>query len=287
MDFLRHLFVPRHTNNFRARILHHSQLSILIFAILLFSILTFVVKKTNPEILGISYSITEEELLNYTNNARIQNGGNVLQLSGELSDAARRKAQNMFEKNYWAHFAPDGTSPWSFIKSSGYEYSYAGENLAKGFVSSQDVVNAWMGSPSHKENLLSSKYKDLGFAVAEGNLEGEETVLVIQMFGAPTGFVASETAPPQQVSVNKNSVDTSQKVSAEYSTQNNPMINSYSFTKGISIAFLIFVIVVLLLDLVIVERKKIPRIVGHNLDHIILITLFLIFILIESSRGIL
>jgi hypothetical protein len=291
MDFLSHLFIPRHTNNFRAKILHHSHISFLILIVSLFSLSVFLIKNTNPSVLGISYSINEAELLNYTNNARVQNGGTALELNEKLSDAARRKAANMLENDYWAHFAPDGTTPWSFIKAAGYEYGYAGENLAKGFVNSQDVVSAWMDSPSHRENLLSSKYKDIGFAIVEGKLQGEDTVLVVEMLGVSSGDKA--TVPEsayQAVSSEKEPVKNSeQKVSGTsyYPEGKNTLINSYSLTKSVSMVFLIFVITVLSLDLIIVERKKVPRIVGHNIDHIILIVLFLIFILLETNRGIL
>ena len=179
MQFFRHLFTPHHTNNFRAKVLHNNSLLILTLFVLVLSGTTYFIKTTQPTVLGISYSITDTELLNDTNQSRQANGQPALSMNSALSDAARRKAADMFQKDYWAHFAPDGTSPWSFIKAAGYGYSYAGENLAKGFVSSQDVVTAWMNSPSHRENLLSPKYKDIGFAVAEGKLQGEETVLVV------------------------------------------------------------------------------------------------------------
>lgn len=66
----------------------------------------------------------------------------------------------MFDENYWAHFAPSGKSPWDFILGSGYKFTFAGENLAKNFYNSQDVMNAWMASKvGHKENLLNSKYQ--------------------------------------------------------------------------------------------------------------------------------
>src|SRR5204863_2082531 len=130
---------------------------------------------------------------------RRQNGAGDLTISNELSRAASDKASDMFAKNYWAHNAPDGTTPWVFIKSSGYEYIYAGENLARGFTTSQSVVDAWMASPEHKENMLSKNYKNVGFAVATGNLNGEDTVLVVEMLGstnyAPPAVAASENKP--------------------------------------------------------------------------------------------
>jgi len=82
-----------------------------------------------------------------------------------------------------------------FIKSSGYTYALAGENLAKNFTDSGGVVNAWMASPTHRDNILKSGYRDVGFAIVNGVLNGEETTLVVQMFGSAT--VAQ--APPPQV----------------------------------------------------------------------------------------
>ncbi len=292
MQFLRHLFTPHHTNNYRSKILHNASLLVII---IVFSILSFsvsLVKHSKPEILGISYSINIQDLLTATNNARVQNNEASLVLSDKLSDAARRKAANMFQNNYWAHFAPDGTTPWSFIKSAGYDYSFAGENLAKGFTSSQDVVNAWMNSPSHRENLLSSKYKDIGFAVVEGKLKGEDTALVVQMFGSQAGTAELPTSKPtqriaseQQKTVEKSA--TSQVSGMYYQETPKPLFDSRLTTKSIGIVFLVLIVAVLLLDLIIVEKKKIPRIVGHNLDHVILLILFLVFIILESSRGIL
>ena len=100
----------------------------------------------------------------------------------------------MFAKNYWAHVSPDGTTPWVFIKSAGYSYVYAGENLARGYNTSQDVVTAWMASPEHKQNMLSSNYQNVGFAIVTGNLTGEDTVLVVEMFGS----TALAAAPSNQ-----------------------------------------------------------------------------------------
>lgn len=256
-------------------------------------------KQSRPEVLGISYTISEQDLLENTNKQRSLNGAAPLQLNSKLSDAARRKVSNMFEDNYWAHFSPDGTTPWSFIKAADYEYLFAGENLAKGFTSSSDVVNAWMNSPTHRENLLSSKYTEIGFAIQEGHLTGEDTVVVVQMFGKPLGVqgeqvAASPEAPNSQIAQESNTipvleseVKSEQQVILPEGNSYKPVISAQGATKSLSIVFLIFIITVLILDLVIVERRKIPRIVGHNLDHIIILILFLVFILLEKTGGIL
>lgn len=294
MNYFRHLFTPHHTNNFRAKILHNSSLLVLALLVLALSGGTYFVKTTHPAVLGISYSISENELLIDTNAARAANGQPALVMNSQLADAARRKAADMMARDYWAHFAPDGTSPWSFIKAAGYSYDYAGENLAKGFTGSQDVVTAWMNSPSHRENLLSSKYKDIGFAVVEGKLQGEDTVLVVQMFGAQTGAVSQvpvPTAAPQKVADTASNpvvVATTAPVQVVSGSQAvKPIINAPLATKYISGSFLVFIIAILLLDLAVVEKRKIPRIVGHNLDHVILLALFLLFILFATGHGIL
>lgn len=292
MNYFRHLLSPTHTNNYRAKVLSHSFLAAFVFAFILLSGVVMVGKQSHPQVLGISYSISENELLADTNQARTSKGLSPLILNSQLSDAASKKAEYMFEKNFWAHFAPDGTTPWSFIKTSGYQYIFAGENLAKGFTTSQEVVDAWMDSESHRDNLLSSKYKDIGFAIQEGNLTGEDTVLVVQMFGAP--YVQADrravAAPPVQ-QVAELPVDAElhapQVSAARHEVTASPMINTPTVTKSISVVFLIFIITILVLDLLIVEKKKIPRIVGHNLDHVIILILFLVFILIERSGGIL
>lgn len=299
MNYFKHFFTPHHTNNYRAKILHHSFLFVFIAAFLSLSCGVYVVKQSRPEVLGISYTISEQDLLENTNKQRSLNGAAPLQLNSKLSDAARRKVSNMFEDNYWAHFSPDGTTPWSFIKAADYEYLFAGENLAKGFTSSSDVVNAWMNSPTHRENLLSSKYTEIGFAIQEGHLTGEDTVVVVQMFGKPLGVqgeqvAASPEAPNSQIAQESNTipvleseVKSEQQVILPEGNSYKPVISAQGATKSLSIVFLIFIITVLILDLVIVERRKIPRIVGHNLDHIIILILFLVFILLEKTGGIL
>lgn len=292
MNYLKHLLVPHQTNNFRAKILHHSFLIVFVIGFLSLSCGVVIVKKSYPQVLGISYSINETQLLEETNKQRVMHGVEPLRLNPVLSQAASQKSHYMFEKNFWAHFAPDGTTPWSFIKSSGYEYLYAGENLAKGFTNSNDVVNAWMNSPTHRENLLSSKYKDIGFAIQEGSLTGENTVVVVQMFGTPLNSAENDnpvaSVPFQQIAQEAPAVSVkSEQSAAPLDLVSKPLINAQVTTRSLSVIFLFFIITVLILDLIIIEKKKLPRILGHNIDHLIILILFLVFILLERTGGIL
>lgn len=283
-QFLKHLFIPHNTNNFRPKLLHNSSIFVIILLLLAGTILVRGFQNISPDILGISYSITESDLFTQTNKARTDQGLAPLSQNAALSLAAKKKLQYMFEKNFWAHFAPDGTSPWSFIKSSGYSYSYAGENLAKGFTNSQDIINAWLASPSHRENLLSANYREIGFAIQEGNLQGEDTVMVVQMFGSQPGTAAvpqkiASAPKPKVQSLAVAPVVRKQKVVAS------PVVNSASVTKTVAIGALTLFLILLVVDIIIVNKRKIPRIVGHNLDHIILLAIFLLFLLLEVKGG--
>jgi len=164
-----------------------------LLAFFVFNLVLRVTSQSFPDVLGYATNIQVERLLAETNAKRAEVNLTPLTLNGQLSLAASRKATDMFAKNYWAHVAPDGKTPWDFIVGSGYKYTVAGENLAKNFQDSTGVVNAWMASPSHRDNLLKGTYREVGFAVVNGKLLGEETTLVVQMFGTrprPVGDAA-------------------------------------------------------------------------------------------------
>jgi hypothetical protein len=105
------------------------------------------------------------------------------------------KANDMAEKGYFAHTSPEGKTPWYWFKQAGYDYSYAGENLAVNFFESKDVAEAWMNSPTHRANIVKKDYTEIGIAVATGMYEGRQSVFVAQLFGTPMKGYASETRP--------------------------------------------------------------------------------------------
>jgi len=309
-EFLRHLFIPHHRNNYRGKILHHSTLFVLILFLTFSSFSSISLKHISKDVLGIAYSITDSDMLTYVNKARAENNLQPLVMNDVLAQAALAKGKDMFSKNYWAHFAPDGTSPWYFIRNSGYQYTYAGENLAKGFTDSKDVVDAWLASPSHRENILSDKYQDMGFAILEGSLQGEDTVLVVQMFGknpyteaaavpSENSFAAGqEVAPAIQEPILEKVVEQEsgdiasapqeagvQAAFEEHSVIAKPLINIAPIARIISIGLVSVLLFAFILDVFVIERKKIPRLVGHNLDHMMLFLLFLI-VLITQGIGV-
>jgi len=104
-------------------------------------------------------------LLALTNNERSDEGLQPLTLNDKLITSATDKCNDMVNRNYWGHFTPDGKSMDSFITKTGIRsFSKAGENLAIGQKSLDEVNNDWMNSPTHREAIMDSDYTDVGFA---------------------------------------------------------------------------------------------------------------------------
>ncbi|MBI1982060.1 MAG: hypothetical protein HYY87_00905 [Candidatus Levybacteria bacterium] len=274
-EFFHHLFVPRESNNHRAKLLSHQFLLFIVFLLFVGQFFLPVIKANFSDVLGVSTNISPQALLMLVNQKRQEQKLIPLTLDKQLSLAAGSKASDMFAKNYWAHNAPDGITPWSFVKESEYDYVYAGENLARGFTKSEEIVDAWMQSTTHRDNLLSQNYENVGFYAAQGRLLGEETTLVVAMFGSKNiNPLAKSSAVP------------SGEVFA-VSLERKPLINSFSFARSTGVAILLLFIVILVLDLIIVTRRKIVRLVGHNIDHILLLGIVLIFAVLFSKGVIL
>ena len=182
---MKELFIPTRKNKYKPILLRKG--------LLVFYTVILVVVNTFGGAFGISRisasNITPANIISLTNQERSAAGLNTLSTNSKLAAAAQAKAQNMFDEQYWDHYGPNGETPWQFITGAGYNYVYAGENLAKGFRTAEGVVEAWMASPTHRDNIVSRNYKDIGVAVMTGELLGKETILVVQMFGNLTSEV--------------------------------------------------------------------------------------------------
>lgn len=278
-----HIFTPRHTNNHRARILHPISLANVITVFLVFQIVLTAFARLAPGVLGYASNMTMSDLLKYTNEQRRAAGVDPVVLNGKLSQAAKAKAEDMFANQYWAHTSPQGKDPWSFIIATGYNYLFAGENLARDFADSKSVVDAWMKSASHRENLLNSRYKDIGFAIVNGKYNGYETTLVVQEFGTKAvGEPTVEDAPLPMDVVSQASGTT---VLNSETQRSNPKIDVFSLTKNLSMGLILVMLGVLVVDAVLVYKRKIVRLSGHNFAHV----LFLLAVLVLMNllgRGI-
>jgi len=287
---LRHFFIPHQTNNHRAKALHIDSLLVYVLLFALFNLGIRAMHKAAPDVLGYATDINVQQLLVDTNVQRQEAGLGPLTLNETLSVAAANKAADMFSKDYWAHNSPTGTTPWDFITGAGYHYSVAGENLAKNFSDSQGVVDAWMASPSHRENLLKSNYRDIGFAVVNGTLNGEETTLVVQMFGttpAELAEAAPTPAPPKPVVIPAEAASANAPapaVNGSQSVKTQPLFNIPTVSRDAVFAFLGILIGVLLVDAWVASRHHVVRVAGHNIAHILFLSALCILIF-GVSRG--
>ncbi len=298
IDKIRHIFVPTERNNFRARAIHLDFLSYYLMIVLTLSVAFKYVGYNVGGVLGFATDITIQKIDELVNQKRSENGLPTLSYNKKLSIAAASKAQDMFNKNYWSHYSPDGKSPWNFIINSGYKYEYAGENLAKNFVFSQGVVDAWMNSPSHRANLLRKDYTEVGYTVMNGVLNGEETTLVVQMFGKPMEEAGSAFAKPVAAetidssttkTVEVNAKDEEEIVQAPAKAETDtvvladrsskPAINLFPTFFGINSLFLIFIALVLSVDLIYAAKMNLLHMNGKHVAHL----LFLGFVSVGLS----
>ncbi|HEY4502080.1 MAG TPA: CAP domain-containing protein [Candidatus Paceibacterota bacterium] len=141
-------------------------------------------------------AVVRSDVISYTEQARLGEGGGVLQENDLLNAAAQAKAEDMAARGYFSHTGPDGESPWTWVARAGYDYVYAGENLAVRFDDSKEVVDAWMASPTHRANIVKPQYQEIGVGLAEGTYKGGPATFVVQFFASPSVAYGEGRASP-------------------------------------------------------------------------------------------
>lgn len=199
--FAKDYFLPHEGNDHKPKALRPKALTLyvaVIFAVKL--LVTGVLFFIYPNQATLTSKIVDS-LYAITNETRAENGLEPLVVNPELVAAAQAKVDDMISANYFSHISPSGKYPWQWIDTDFYQFSYMGENLAMDFSSAQVVHSALMNSSSHRENILHSKYQDMGFALKVGEINGKETILLVQFFAAPkfTSSLAAATNPVEPV----------------------------------------------------------------------------------------
>ena len=189
---LRQFFLPCEENGGRARIFSGN--------FLLFFLIGIAVLKIGFALFLHSFSgnpfyadITKTALIDLANYERSRSNLPPLAENPVLNQAAYMKALDMAQGGYFNHVSPSGVNPWHWFSKAGYNYRYAGENLAIGFLDSGEVQKAWTASPTHHANIINNKYQEIGIAVLKANFQGNPATIVVQMFGARSG--RKEAAP--------------------------------------------------------------------------------------------
>jgi len=130
--------------------------------------------------------LTREGVIQWTNIQRAEYGLPPLKESAKLDSSAEIKVEDMFENQYFAHSSPSGVGVKELTEMVGYEFIAIGENLALGnFQNDETLVQGWMDSPGHRENILNTQYQEIGVAVIKGLFKGQTTWLAVQHFGLP------------------------------------------------------------------------------------------------------
>lgn len=114
----------------------------------------------------------ENEVVRLTNEQRAKYGLPPLKIDWQLARVARYKSADMRDKNYFQHNSPTYGSPFTMMENFGISYRSAGENIAAGQRTPQEVVNAWMNSPGHRANILNKGYTHIGVGYAKGGSYG-------------------------------------------------------------------------------------------------------------------
>jgi len=156
---------------------------------------------------GQSAAVEVAVMVDLTNQNRTQNDLPGLTISPVLTRAAQAKANDEAANGYFAHTSPAGLDSWYWFKQAGYNFTYAGENLAVDFSDSAAVVSAWMNSPEHRANILDGHYTEIGIATASGMFQGHPTIFVVQEFGDPASpaiaaaSITQETQPAEPTQI--------------------------------------------------------------------------------------
>ncbi|MFC0470193.1 CAP domain-containing protein [Halalkalibacter kiskunsagensis] len=107
-------------------------------------------------------SEVESRVIELTNQERRNNGLPDLQADASLSNVARVKSKDMQENNYFSHTSPTYGSPFDMMRDFDISYNSAGENIAQGQRSPEEVVQAWMNSEGHRANIMNGDYTHIG-----------------------------------------------------------------------------------------------------------------------------
>jgi len=154
------------------------------------------VKETERQIITTSPLRAEKEdpesfltaagIIRWTNSQREEYDLPPLDENSKLNNSAAIKVEDMLAKQYFDHISPSGQEVDDLAEAVGYQFVVIGENLALGnFQNDETLVQGWMDSPGHRQNILNTQYQEIGVAVLQGEFEGRITWLAVQHFSLP------------------------------------------------------------------------------------------------------
>lgn len=186
ISWLKRHLIPHAGNDHRPHLLHGDVTRALVATLFVFEVGVFLSLTLNfANNLSFLGAVLPAVLSDLTNVERSKESLAILTSNPVLDRSAALKAEDMASKGYFAHTSPEGKAPWYWLDQVGYDYEYAGENLAVDFVDSSDVTRAWMNSPTHRANIEKAQYTEVGTGIARGVFQGRETTFVAQVYAKP------------------------------------------------------------------------------------------------------
>jgi len=285
--------VPHIGNDHKPHAIRHKSL-------IAYSFLLILVKVLLVGVLSFSFpgsaefsTITTKRIVELTNKERQSQNLPILKHSLILDASAMKKAQDMLKYNYFAHNSPSKVKPWHWFKEVGYNYTFAGENLAMNFIEAEDAISAWMDSPTHKDNILSKNYSEIGIAVVIGEIDGVETTLVVQHFGKTYANIAGEsfnpTSPPIETEqttgpINVLEKSAQQEVKLEIKNSSSWMAKFVKYSEIFFLIVLGFIILNLIITIIVRVEIQHKPIIMHCL-WVILLALTMVILKLHFMEG--
>jgi uncharacterized protein YkwD len=156
--------------------------------------------------------LSKDIVISLTNKYRKDNGDLApLKENSKLDASAEKKLQDMFTNQYFEHISPKSKKGVGDLgEEAGYKYILIGENLAMGnFKDDQDLMNAWIKSEGHRENIVNKHYTEIGVAVGKGKFEGKDIWMAVQHFGTPKSVCPSiSSVLYSSISLNQSKIKT-------------------------------------------------------------------------------
>lgn len=109
----------------------------------------------------------EKEVVELVNEERKKRNLDPLEMDHHLSGLARKKSQDMADNDYFSHTSPTYGSPFDMMEQFDFTFRMAGENIAAGQRSPDQVVEGWMNSEGHRENILKEGFTHIGVGYVE------------------------------------------------------------------------------------------------------------------------
>ena len=282
----KNLFIPHGENGFHPHIFHRKR--IVFYALFLLAVKAFLVSMIMfvPMDVYSSPIFLEEErdrILELVNQEREKVEIEGLNENDKLNESSALKVEDMVKGEYFSHHGPNGEDLKHYIDAAGYKYILAGENLAVGFYDPQDIIDAWVASPSHYENIVENQYEDTGLSVQAGVYKGKQTFYVANHFGDPLEDDFHGTAK-----IDFNGLVLSEEISkpgfyakAKYylakNTSFEPLKNIFKAGNGLNLFFLIVFSIAFVLNIAIEIKTQHIHVIR---DAIMLIALILLLYLV-------